>query len=57
MAATGADEELLKAAQALIVRCEPKPGRPFTRAEANIIVPDVIVQKAGRGFRVVLNPT
>jgi len=56
MAATGADEELLKAAQALIVRCEPKPGRPFTRAEANIIVPDVIVQKAGRGFRVVLNP-
>ena len=56
MAATGADEELLKAAQALIVRCEPKPGRPFTRAEANIVVPDVIVQKSGRGFRVVLNP-
>ena len=26
MAATGADEELLKAAQALIVACEPKPG-------------------------------
>jgi RNA polymerase sigma-54 factor len=56
MAATGADEELLKAAQALIVRCEPKPGRPFTRAEANIVIPDVIVQKAGRGWRVVLNP-
>ncbi len=56
MALTGADEELLKAAQALIVRCEPKPGRPFTKAEANIIVPDVIVQKSGRGFKVVLNP-
>ncbi|HEV8311926.1 MAG TPA: RNA polymerase factor sigma-54 [Burkholderiaceae bacterium] len=56
MAATGADEELLKAAQSLIVACEPKPGRPFTRAEANIIVPDVIVQKSGRGFKVVLNP-
>ena len=56
MAATGADEELLKAAQSLIVRCEPKPGRPFTKAEANIIVPDVIVQKAGRGWKVVLNP-
>jgi RNA polymerase sigma-54 factor len=55
MAATGADEELLKAAQALIVSCEPKPGRPFTRAEANIVVPDVIVQKSGRGWRVVLN--
>ena len=56
MAATGADEELLKAAQAMIVACEPKPGRPFTRAEANIVVPDVIVQKSGRGWRVVLNP-
>ena len=56
MAATGADEELLKAAQSLIVHCEPKPGRPFANAEANIVVPDVIVQKAGRGWKVVLNP-
>lgn len=56
MAATGADEDLLKRAQALIVACEPKPGRPFARAEANIVVPDVIVQKAGRGWKVVLNP-
>jgi RNA polymerase sigma-54 factor len=56
MAATGADEEMLKAAQALIVSCEPKPGRPFTRAEANVVVPDVIVQKSGRGWKVVLNP-
>ncbi|RZU01223.1 RNA polymerase factor sigma-54 [Rivibacter subsaxonicus] len=56
MGATGADEELLKAAQALIRRCEPKPARPFARAEANIVVPDVIVQKAGRGWRVTLNP-
>ncbi len=56
MAATGADEELLKEAQAMIVKLEPKPGRQFTRAEANIIVPDVIVQKAGRNFRVTLNP-
>ncbi len=56
VAATGADEELLREAQALIVSLEPKPGRPFSRAEANIIVPDVIVQKAGRGWKVVLNP-
>lgn len=56
MAATGADEELIKEAQALIVACEPKPGRQFARAEANIIVPDVIVQKAGRNWKVVLNP-
>ncbi len=56
MAATGADEDLLKQAQALIVACEPKPGRQFARAEANIIVPDVIVQKSGRNWKVVLNP-
>ncbi|MFZ5546801.1 MAG: RNA polymerase factor sigma-54 [Pseudomonadota bacterium] len=56
MAATGADEELLKAAQGLIVRCEPKPARPFARAESHIIVPDVIVQKAGRNWKAVLNP-
>jgi RNA polymerase sigma-54 factor len=42
MAVTGADEELLRQAQALIVALEPKPGRPFARAEANIIVPDVM---------------
>ena len=56
MAATGADEELLKQAQALIVACEPKPGRPFTRAEANIVVPDVIVQRSGRTWKVTINP-
>jgi RNA polymerase sigma-54 factor len=55
-AATGASEELLREAQALIVACEPKPGRPFSAAEANVVVPDVIVQKSGRGFKVLLNP-
>ena len=56
VAATGADEEMIKEAQALIVALEPKPGRRFARAEANIIVPDVIVQKSGRNWKVVLNP-
>jgi RNA polymerase sigma-54 factor len=55
-AATGADNELLKAAQAMIVQCEPKPGRPFVRSQGAPVVPDVIVQKAGRAWRVVLNP-
>ena len=54
-AVTGADENLLREAQALIVALEPKPGRQFARAEANIIIPDVIVQKAGRGWKVTLN--
>jgi RNA polymerase sigma-54 factor len=56
MAATGADEDDIRDAQTLIRTLEPKPGRRFARAEANIVVPDVIVQKAGRGWRVVLNP-
>jgi RNA polymerase sigma-54 factor len=56
MAATGADEDLLRAAQALIVTLEPKPGRQFSRAEANIVIPDVVVQKSGRNWKVVLNP-
>ena len=56
MAATGADEDLLREARALIVTLEPKPARQFSRAEANIIIPDVIVQKSGRGWKVVLNP-
>lgn len=54
--ATGADEATVKAAQALIVACEPKPGRPFSRAENLIIVPDVIVVKAGRSWKATLNP-
>ena len=56
MAVTGADEELIRQAQSLIVACEPKPGRPFSRAEANIVVPDVIVVRSGRGWKCVLNP-
>jgi RNA polymerase sigma-54 factor len=55
-ALTGADEEGVRQAQALITACEPKPGRPFAAAEANIVVPDVIVRKSGRGLAVTLNP-
>ena len=56
MTATGADEALLRQAQALILACEPKPGRPFADAQSQIVVPDVVVQRSGRGFKVVLNP-
>jgi RNA polymerase sigma-54 factor len=54
--ALGCDEALLREAQALIVSCEPKPGRPFVDAEAYIVVPDVIVQRSGRALKVSLNP-
>jgi RNA polymerase sigma-54 factor len=54
--ALACDESLLRAAQALILRCEPKPGRAFAETESQIVVPDVIVRKAGREFKVALNP-
>lgn len=58
--ACGASEEATRAAMALIARLEPRPGRRFADVDRNIIVPDVIVKKTGRGaqqaFSVQLNP-
>ena len=54
--ATGTDEATVKLAQVMIVACEPKPGRPFARAEALIVIPDVIVVKSGRNWKATLNP-
>jgi len=56
MAETGADETLLREAQVMITQLEPKPGRRFAQGAAAAIVPDVIVRKVGREFRVMLNP-
>jgi RNA polymerase sigma-54 factor len=52
----GLDEATVRAAMALIARLEPKPGRQFIDLERNLVVPDVIVTRAGRGFKVILNP-
>lgn len=49
--ACGASEERTRAAMALIARLEPRPGRRFADLERNVIVPDVIVKKAGRANR------
>ena len=54
-AATGCSEALVKAAIAIIGRLDPKPGRRFVNVERNLIIPDVLVQKSGRGFKVTLN--
>ncbi|MDA8446170.1 RNA polymerase factor sigma-54 [Paracidovorax valerianellae] len=58
--ACGGGEERTRLAMALIARLEPRPGRAFVEVERNIIVPDVIVKKIGRGtqqnFSVQLNP-
>jgi len=56
MMETGADEALLREAQVLITRLEPKPGRRFAQGASAAVVPDVIVRKVGREFRVMLNP-
>ncbi len=54
-----ADEATLRLAVALIGRLEPKPGRRFVDTERNLVVPDVLVVKTGRGtqsqFRAQLN--
>jgi len=56
----GDSEVRVRSAIGLITRLEPKPGRRFVDVERNIIVPDVLVTKTGRGaragFRVQLNP-
>jgi RNA polymerase sigma-54 factor len=55
----GEPEARIKEAIGLILRLEPKPGRRFVNVERNIVVPDVLVTKVGRGgqarFRVQLN--
>ena len=56
----GATDAGLREAIALIGHLEPKPGRRFVDVERNIVVPDVLVLKVGKGthtrFQVRLNP-
>ena len=52
----GVDEPLVREALSVIARLEPKPGRRFANVSRNVVVPDVIVTRAGRGFKVQLNP-
>ncbi|MDD5332304.1 MAG: RNA polymerase factor sigma-54 [Rhodoferax sp.] len=55
-----ASDAAVREAIALIGRLEPKPGRRFLDVERNIVVPDVLVVKVGKGgqarFQVRLNP-
>ena len=51
----GFTEAAIKGAIAVIGRLDPKPGRRFVNVERNLVVPDVIVVKSGRGFKVTLN--
>ncbi|MES2911791.1 MAG: RNA polymerase factor sigma-54 [Pseudomonadota bacterium] len=51
----GYSDAVIKGAIALIGRLDPKPGRRFVNVERNLVVPDVLVVKVGRGFKVTLN--
>ena len=51
----GCSDAVIKGAIAVIGRLDPKPGRRFVNVERNLIVPDIIVTKSGRGFKVALN--
>jgi RNA polymerase sigma-54 factor len=54
-----ASDAVVREAIALIGRLEPKPGRRFIDVERNVVVPDVLVVKTGKGgsarFQVRLN--
>ncbi|MDO9358345.1 MAG: RNA polymerase factor sigma-54, partial [Polaromonas sp.] len=50
----GFPDTVIKGAIALIGRLDPKPGRRFVNVERNLVVPDVLVVKSGRGFKVSL---
>ena len=51
----GYADTVIKSAIGIIGRLDPKPGRRFVNVERNLVVPDVLVVKAGRGFKVTLN--
>ena len=57
---SGHTEAWVQQAADLIATLEPKPGRPYTQAERNIIVPDVVVkavhQRGKVQLKVSLNP-
>jgi RNA polymerase sigma-54 factor len=55
-AATGADEDSLDAALALIRGCNPRPGSAFESTAPEYIVPDVFVRRTDQGWAVEINP-
>ena len=52
----GIEEPVVREALVLVAKLEPKPGRRFANVSRNVVVPDVIVTRVGRGFKVQLNP-
>ncbi len=53
---TACDDDELKAAQALIVSLNPRPGARFSQTEARYITPDVMVKKLKGKWTAYINP-
>ncbi len=53
---TSCDDEALKAAHALIVSLDPRPGSRFAPIDTRYIVPDVIVKKVRGRWNAHINP-
>ncbi|EKS9795311.1 MULTISPECIES: RNA polymerase factor sigma-54 [Burkholderia] len=51
-----ASDDALRDAHTLIRSLEPFPGAAYGKAEADYVVPDIIVKKAGQGWLAELNP-
>lgn len=51
-----ATDDALRDAHALIRSLEPFPGAAYGKAEADYVVPDIIVKKIGQGWQAELNP-
>ncbi|MEQ1813799.1 MAG: RNA polymerase factor sigma-54 [Candidatus Nitrotoga sp.] len=49
------DDATLRAAQALIVQLNPKPGAEFTQRAADYVVPDVVIERHAGSWRARLN--
>jgi len=49
-------DDALREAHALIRSLEPFPGAAYGKAEADYVVPDIIVRKTGQGWLAELNP-
>ena len=53
--ALSCDDDLLRSAQTLIRKLDPRPGSKYSSPAADFVVPDVVVRKVGNQWRAILN--
>jgi RNA polymerase sigma-54 factor len=52
----GLSETDWQGVMSLIQSCNPKPGLKYVNAESDIIIPDLVIKRAKKGWKVELNP-